>query len=265
MVEITVNIEDEHFDIGKFVSQFASHSNVTINIFTREEDLEKSEVLLVEEDAVKITDTSATLSDEEIRSTLFAKLATLKGDNQTAYAEELKSSYKDISWKMLGDVVGIRGDTLYRRCKVLREKGKRKQKKPKKAAKKKAKPKAKPKPKLPSTPKLSEYDVVEAVYGTIQGKPDGVHFAKTISSQLIHSYSKRYAADAKLDEFTTTINSRIDDAMNKIALALGPTKCMVTRSQESNGQFSTQLMVYNKDIPNLDILWDKLVSIGVVK
>ena len=264
MVEITVNIDDEHFDIGTFVSQFASHSNVTINIFTREEDLEKSGVLLVDEDDVIVADPVKAPNDEELLATELAILATMQGDEQSARAFELHSSHKALSWNMLGDTVGIRGDTLYRRCKVLREKGKRKDKKAKKAAKKKVKPKAKPKPKKPDAPTLSEYEIVEAVYGLIMGKPDGVHFAKTISSTMIASYNERYAANTKLDEFKATINKRIDESMSKISLALGPTKCMITRSQEANGQFSTQLMVYNKNIPSLDILWDKLVKLGIV-
>ena len=194
---------------------------------------------------------------------LLARLDKLEGDELTMLADELHYDMK-ISWTTLGNYLGIRGDTLYRRCKTLREKGKRKDKKTKKATKKKAKPKAKPKPEKPSVPNLSEYEIIEAVYGVIEGDPSGVHFADTISKTMIALYCKRYKADTKLDEFKASIGNRIDTAVNKIALGLGQTKCMVTRSQAPNGQFSLQIMVYNKNIPELDILCDKLKKLNVL-
>lgn len=260
-MEIKININDKHFDIGAFVSTFAAVGNVTINIFTREEDLEKSELLHIEDATVEIATKPKT--KEPTEEMLLARLDKLTGDEQTMLTDELHYKMK-ISWATLGNYLGIRGDTLYRRCKTLREKGKRKDKKPKKVTKKKAKPKAKPKPEKPSVPNLSEYEIMEAVYSVIEGNPSGVHFANTISSIMIASYSKRYKADTKLDEFKASIGNRIDMAVNKIALGLGQTKCMVTRSQESNGQFSLQIMVYNKNIPELDILCDKLKKLNVL-
>jgi hypothetical protein len=261
-MEIKININDEHLDIGAFVSTFAAVGNVTINIFTREEDLEESDTLLVGKDTVKVTDKPEV--DQPNKQELLLRLSKLEGEKQTAMADELHSGSLILSWTELGDALNVKGNTLYRRCKSLREKGKRKDKKAKKAKKEKVKPKAKPKPVKPSVPNLSEYEIIEAVYGVIQGNPSGVHFANTISSTMIASYSNRYKADTKLDEFKTSIGERIDTAVNKIALVLGHTNCMVTRAQESNGQFSLQIMVYNKNIPELDTLWGKLKKLNVL-
>ena len=41
MAKIRIEIEDKNFDIGTFVSTFASNSRVTVNIFTSEDEINK--------------------------------------------------------------------------------------------------------------------------------------------------------------------------------------------------------------------------------
>ena len=124
--------------------------------------------------------------------------------------------------------------------------------------------KAKPKPKKPDVPNLSEKDIVETVYSIIRANTKGVHFSTQISSVLINSYSEKYENNKKLEDFKSSIGERIDDAMNKIALVLGPTACMISRSRNEFGSFTNQLMVYTKNIPTHKGLEKELKQLGLL-
>ena len=56
MAKIRIEIEDKNFDIGTFVSTFASNSKVTVNIFTSEDDINASEGISFEEEQVIVED-----------------------------------------------------------------------------------------------------------------------------------------------------------------------------------------------------------------
>jgi len=256
MAQIKIDIDDKNFDITKLISLLAGNSRVTINIFTSEEEINNSENLIIDKQGVVIIEDKSPVITLEQRLT---KLASLPKSEQSALASKLRT--EGIGWTQMAKHLGIRADTLYRRVKAHEAKStKAKVTKPKKV-----KPKPAPKPKKPSVPSLSEAEVIDCVYSFIRGKKEGgIHFSKHISQALVTSYEKQYKADAKLTKFKTTISSRIDDAMNKIALVLGPTKCMVTRSRGPNGDFTIQLMVYTKDIPTSEALSKELAKIGLL-
>ena len=245
MAKISIEIEDNNFDIGTFVSAFASNSKVTVNIFTSEQEINDS-------DNIEIDNKGEILVEESLpvlsREQLLNKLARMpkRSAEQTQYAEQLHVEYR-ITWKAIGKALGVGGDTVYRRVQALQTKlasgGLKK--------KSKAKAKPKPKPKKPDAPKLSDKDVALTVYSIVSGhKKSGVHFSETITKSIIESYEKQYEANKKLTDFKSSIGGRIEDAMNKIALALGPTKCMSSRSCDHVGVYTTQLLTYSKDLPS---------------
>lgn len=249
MAEIKIIISDYDLDIEALIAQFSKNGNVTINIQTEI----GADTLTPEAPTVEVTELDLSV------------LNSLEGEELTDKISELHEL--GASWKELGTQLGIRGDSVYRRVYDLKKRRKGSKKASKKAAKKAAKktvPKAKPKPKKPSVPDLTEQEIIEAVYGSVAASSKGVHFAKRISETIVTSYRERYADDAKLEEFIKNIHKRIESAINKIALALGPTKCMVTRSREATGEVTLQLMVYNNDIPTLDVLWNTLKKNGIV-
>lgn len=263
MAKIIIEIDNENFDIGTFVAAFANNSKVTVNIFTQEEDIRSSDNLEINKEGNIILEEPPTeLSEKQ----LLTKMANMpKGREQTLYAEKLHVEDK-ITWKALGLALGIGGDSIYRRVQAAHaETKKNKPGKGKKTAKKPVKAKPKPKPKLPDVPNLTENDILEAVYSCIRGKPNGgVHFSTTISQALIAPLEKQYAANKKLTDAKSSMGGKVDDAMNKIALVLGPTKCMVTRSREANGNFTIQLMVYTKNIPTQSALTKALKKTGLL-
>ena len=56
MAKIRIEIEDKNFDIGTFVSTFASNGRVTVNIFTSEDEINASEGMSFEEEQVIVED-----------------------------------------------------------------------------------------------------------------------------------------------------------------------------------------------------------------
>ncbi|MBT7349750.1 hypothetical protein HN803_03055 [candidate division WWE3 bacterium] len=264
MAKILIEIDDTNFNIGTFVAAVASNSKVTVNIFTSEDAIRTSDNLEInKEGEIVLEDKPSELTEKQ----LLNKLANMpdKCLEQTLYAEKLHVENK-ITWKALGETLGIGGDSIYRRVqaanKQMKDKsGKGKVKKP--AKKVKAKPK--PAPKKPDVPNLTEADIIDAVYSCIKGKPNGgVHFSTTISQALIVPLEKQYAANKKLTDAKSGMGKKVDDAMNKIALVLGPKKCMVTRSREANGSFTIQLMVYTKNIPTSLALTKALKKAGLL-
>ena len=259
MAKISIEIEDKNFDIGTFVSAFAGNSRVTVNIFTSEEEISNSDNLKIEEEGeIVIEDTLPQLTDTQ----LLNKLARMpnRSVEQTQYAEFLHRD-KNITWVAIGKALGVGGDTIYRRVKALKDKSDA----PKKKATKTAKAKPKPKPKKPDVPELSDKDVVLAVYSVVSGsKKSGVHFSKTITEALVESYDRLYEPNKKLKDFKSTIGGRIETAMNKIALALGPTKCMSSRSCDSFGHYTTQLLTYSKDLPSQTKLEKTMKSLNLI-
>ena len=245
MAKITIEINDENFDIGTFVATLASSSKVTVNIFTSEDELKQSDNLSIDKKGeIVIEDALPELTEQQ----LLSKLASMpnKSMEQTLYAEKLYKENK-ITWIKIGKALGIRGDSIYRRVQAVHKKLDKEGRggaksptmgggKPAKRKAKKAKPK--PKPKKPDVPNLTECDIMETVYSVIRGNTKGVHFSNHISQVLIATYEKQYAANKKLTDFKSGIGKRIDDAMNKIALVLGPKKCIVSKSREPNGNFT---------------------------
>ncbi len=186
----------------------------------------------------------------------------LEGDEQTKKAAELHYE-KGVSWRAIGDHIGVRADTLYRRVKAIKNAPKKAAKKAKKKAKA-AKPKPAPKPKKPSVPDLSDEDLGDALYAVMKGNTKGVHFSHTMAENLIAGYTEKYENDGKLDTFKREIHQRIVMMMNKIALVLGPSQCIVTHSREGpGGQHSHQLMVYSSDLPPYKTVWSKLLKLGL--
>lgn len=246
MAKISIEIEDSNFDIGAFVSTVAKNSKVTVNIFTSEEELTNSDGVEIEEGgSIVIEEKLPQLTREQLLNKL-AKMP-IRSREQTLYAQQLFEEHNFL-WKDLEKALGIGRGTLAGRIKRLKQHD-RKVAKAKRQAKKANKPK--PKPKKPDVPKLSDKDIVTTVYSIVSNtKKGGVHFSKTISQSLIESYERRYEANKKLTDFKSDIGGRIDDAMNKIALALGPTKCMSSRSSDSFGNYTTQLLVYTKTLPS---------------
>tara|TARA_B100000575_G_scaffold251962_1_gene219644 strand:+ start:2733 stop:3521 length:789 start_codon:yes stop_codon:yes gene_type:complete len=262
MAKIRIEINDENFDIGTFVSAFADNGRVTVNIFTSEGEIEQSEGISFEEEKVIVEDTLPQPTEKQ----LLNKLARMpsKSVEQTLYAEKLHKENK-ITWIKIGKALGIGGDSVYRRVQAVHKKLDKEKRKAAWAAMPPAKKvKAKPKPKKPEVPNLSEKDVVEAVYSFIRGNPKGVHFSTQISSVLIKSYSDKYENNKKLEDFKSSIGKKIDDAMSKIALVLGPTACMISRSRNEHGSFTNQLMVYNKSIPTHKGLEKSLNELGLL-
>ena len=266
MAKISIEINDTNFDIGTFVSAFASSSKVTVNIFTSEDELKQSDNLSIDKKGeIVIEDALPELTEQQ----LLSKLARMpnKSMEQTLYAEKLYKENK-ITWIKIGKALGIRGDSIYRRVqavhKKLDEKGREKKNPTMGSATKVKKAKPKPKPKKPDVPSLSEKDIIETVYAVIRGDTKGMHFSTRISGVLIDSYSEKYENNKKLVDFKSSINGRIDDAMNKIALVLGPTACMVSQSRDHAGHKTVQLMVYNKNIPTHMALTKELKKLGLL-
>ena len=257
MAKIRIEIEDKNFDIGTFVSTFASNSRVTVNIFTSEDEINASEGMSFEEEQVIVEDSLPQPTEKQ----LLNKLARMpnKSVEQTLYAEKLHKENK-ITWIALGKALGIGGDSIYRRVKAVH----RKLNEDKVSSKPAKKVKAKPKPKKPDVPNLSEKDIVETVYSIIRANTKGVHFSTQISSVLINSYTEKYENNKKLEDFKSSIGERIDEAMNKIALVLGPTACMISRSRNEFGSFTNQLMVYTKNIPTHKALEKELKQLGLL-
>ena len=257
MAKIRIEIEDKNFDIGTFVSTFASNSRVTVNIFTSEDEINASESMTFEEDQVIVEDKLPQLTEQQ----LLNKLARMpnKSVEQTLYAEKLHKENK-ITWIALGKALGIGGDSIYRRVKAVH----RKLNEEKGGSKPAKKVKAKPKPKKPDVPNLSEKDIIETVYSIIRANTKGVHFSTQISTVLINSYTEKYENNKKLEDFKSSIGEKIDDAMNKIALVLGPTACMISRSRNEFGSFTNQLMVYTKNIPTHKALQKELKQLGLI-
>tara|TARA_B100000212_G_C27319099_1_gene509320 strand:+ start:322 stop:1110 length:789 start_codon:yes stop_codon:yes gene_type:complete len=262
MAKIIIEIDDNNFDIGTFVSTFASNSRVIVNIFTSEDEIEQSEGLSFEEEKVIVEDELPQPTEKQ----LLNKLARMpnKSVEQTLYAEKLYKENK-ITWVKIGKALGIGGDSVYRRVQAVHKKLQKEKGKAAWAAMPPAKKvKAKPKPKKPDVPNMSDKDVVEAVYSFIRGNPQGVHFSTQISDVIIGSYEKRYENNKKLEDFKSSIGERIEDAMNKIALVLGPTACMISRSRNELGSFTNQLMVYRKNIPTHKALEKELEQLGLL-
>ena len=246
MAKIIIEIDNENFDIGTFVGAFANNSRVTVNIFTHEDDIRSSDNLEINKEGnIVLEETPTELSEKQ----LLTKMANMpKGKTQTLYAEKLHVENK-ITWAAIGQALGIGGDSVYRRVQAVHAK-KNKTGKGKKIATKPVKAKPKPIPKKPDVPNLTESDIIESVYAVISGQTKGgVHFSTTISKAIIVSLEKQYEPNKKLTDAKSGMGKKIDDAMNKIALVLGPQKCMVTRSREANGDFTIQLMIYTKNIP----------------
>ena len=266
MAKISIEINDTNFDIGAFVSAFARDSKVTVNIFTSEDEIKQSDNLSIDKEGeIVIEDALPELTEQQLLNKL-AKMPN-KSMEQTLYAEKLYKENK-ITWIKIGKALGIRGDSIYRRVqavhKKLDEKGRGKKNPTMGSATKVKKAKPKPKPKKPDVPSLSEKDIIETVYAVIRGDTKGMHFSTRISSVLIDSYSEKYENNKKLVDFKSSINSRIDDAMNKIALVLGPTACMVSQSRDHAGHKTVQLMVYTKNIPTHVALTKELKKLGLL-
>ena len=119
MAKIRIEIEDKNFDIGTFVSTFASNSKVTVNIFTSEDDINASEGISFEEEQVIVEDSLPQPTEKQ----LLNKLARMpnKSVEQTLYAEKLHKE-NNITWIALGKALGIGGDSIYRRVKAVHRK-----------------------------------------------------------------------------------------------------------------------------------------------
>jgi len=230
---------------------------VTVNIFTSEKKLENSDGVEIEENGDVVIDEKLPRLTKEQTLKKLAKMPN-RSEAQTLYAKQLHDEHGYL-WKELEKALGIGRGTLVGRIKRLERNNKETTKRTKIV-----KVKPKPKPKKPSVPKLSDKDIVLAVYATVSGGKSGVHFSKTISKALIDSYERLYEPNQKLKDFKSEIESRVDVAMNKIALALGPTKCMSSRSSDSFGQYTTQLLTYSKDLPSQTNLEKKMKALSLI-
>ena len=88
MAKISIEIEDNNFDIGTFVSAFASNSKVTVNIFTSEQEINDSDNIEIDKKGeILVEDKLPVLSREQ----LLNKLARMpnRSAEQTQYAAQL--------------------------------------------------------------------------------------------------------------------------------------------------------------------------------
>ena len=134
MAKISIEINDNDFDVGMLIANLASQKGVTVNIFTSEEDIQDSSNLSLNDDGavvigasgtetpkVKTTDTNE-LTQEE----MLTKLSSLSGDEQTEYGGIIHFEH-GVTWADIGRHLSVRSDTFYRRWKALGQKQARKE------------------------------------------------------------------------------------------------------------------------------------------